>query len=240
VALPEIVEAARALPAREIILDGEAIALSSGGAPLPFQVTMSRFSSRLEVERIRAETPLSPFFFDCLYLDGAALIDEPAAERFAALADSLPLDLRLDHVVTEETEQASAFLERAMKTGHEGVMAKMLDAPYLSNLHLGALDPESGGFVMLGKTFKGMTDAMLVWQTERLLALETRRHGITVVVRPELVVEIAFNDVQASPKYPGGLALRFARVKGYREDKRAAEADTIGTVRAIHEARSGA
>ncbi len=83
-----------------------------------------------------------------------------------------------------------------------------------------------------------MTDAMLAWQTERLLSLETRREGITVVVRPELVVEVAFNEVQASPKYPGGLALRFARVKGYREDKRAAEADTIETVRAIYETRN--
>jgi DNA ligase-1 len=104
----------------------------------------------------------------------------------------------------------------------------------LSNLHLGARDPATGEFVMLGKTFKGMTDAMLAWQTERLLELETRRDGYTVYVRPELVVEIAFDGVQASSRYPGGLALRFARVKGYREDKRADEADTIETVRAIH------
>ena len=108
----------------------------------------------------------------------------------------------------------------------------------LSNLHLGARDPEGGGFVMLGKTFKGMTDEMLAWQTERLLELETRRDGHTVYVRPELVVEIAFDGVQASRRYPGGVALRFARVKGYRSDKRAEEADTIQTVRAIH-ARAG-
>jgi DNA ligase 1 len=105
----------------------------------------------------------------------------------------------------------------------------------LSNIHLGARDPERGGFVMLGKTFKGMTDAMLAWQTERFLELETRREGRVVHVRPELVVEIAFDGVQASSRYPGGLALRFARVKGYRPDKRAAEADTIDTVRAIHD-----
>jgi DNA ligase-1 len=102
----------------------------------------------------------------------------------------------------------------------------------LSNLHLGARDPATGGFVMLGKTFKGMTDAMLAWQTERLLELETRRDAHTVYVRPELVVEIAFDGVQASTRYPGGVALRFARVKGYREDKRADEADTIEAVRA--------
>ena len=108
----------------------------------------------------------------------------------------------------------------------------------LSNLHLGARDPGSGGFVMLGKTFKGMTDEMLAWQTERLLTLETQREGHTVHVRPELVVEIAFDGVQTSPRYAGGLALRFARVKGYRQDKSPSEADTIDTLRAIH-ARAG-
>jgi DNA ligase-1 len=104
---------------------------------------------------------------------------------------------------------------------------------WLSNIHLGARDPATDGFVMLGKTFKGMTDEMLEWQTKELLARETRREGHVVFVRPELVVEIAFNDVQRSPQYPGGVALRFARVKGYRPDKRAMEADTIEAVRAF-------
>jgi len=104
---------------------------------------------------------------------------------------------------------------------------------WLSNLHLGARDP-AGGFVMLGKTFKGLTDAMLAWQTERLLELEVARDAYTVHVRPELVVEVAFDGVQTSPRYPGGMALRFARVKRHRPDKSAAEADTVDTVRAIH------
>jgi DNA ligase-1 len=104
----------------------------------------------------------------------------------------------------------------------------------LSNLHLGARDPASGGHVMLGKTFKGMTDEMLAWQTERLLELETHREGHVVFVRPELVVEVAFDGVQTSPRYPGGMALRFARVKGYRPDKAPSDADTVETVRAIH------
>jgi DNA ligase 1 len=104
---------------------------------------------------------------------------------------------------------------------------------FLSNLHLGARDPESGQFVMLGKTFKGLTDELLRWQTEALLAREIRRDDYTVYVRPELVVEIAFNDVQVSPHYPGGVALRFARVKRYRPDKQAGEADTIAQVRAF-------
>jgi DNA ligase-1 len=105
---------------------------------------------------------------------------------------------------------------------------------WLSNLHLGARDPQTGGFVMLGKTFKGLTDEILEWQTKELLARETRRDAYTVYVRPELVVEIAFNDLQESSHYPGGVALRFARVKGYRPDKRAEEADTIDTVRKLH------
>ena len=105
----------------------------------------------------------------------------------------------------------------------------------LCNLHLVALDPQTGGFVILVKTFKGMTDEMLAWQTERFQEIETGREGIVVHVRPELVVEVAFDGLQPSPRYPGGLALRFARVKGYRPDKRADDADTIETVRAIHE-----
>jgi DNA ligase-1 len=106
---------------------------------------------------------------------------------------------------------------------------------WLSNLHLGARDP-AGGFVMLGKTFKGLTDAMLTWQTERLLELAVDRDEWAVTVRPELVVEIAFDGVQASTRYPGGVALRFARVLRYREDKAATEADTVGAVRALSHA----
>ncbi len=111
---------------------------------------------------------------------------------------------------------------------------------WLSNLHLGARDPDTGGFVMLGKTFKGLTDEMLAWQTAHLLTLEAGRDRHVVYVRPSLVAEIAFNDIQISPTYAGGLALRFARVKRYRLDKQASEADTIDTVRAIAEAAAGA
>ena len=104
---------------------------------------------------------------------------------------------------------------------------------WLSNLHLGARDETSGAFVMLGKTFKGMTDEMLSWQTEQLLAREVAREGITVFVRPELVVEVAFNEIQDSRQYPGGLTLRFARVKRYRQDKTAADTNTIEDVRRL-------
>jgi len=269
-AVPEIVEAVQGLPARELILDGEAVAIGKAGAPRPFQETMRRFGRKLDVERLRAELPLAGYFFDCLRRETVALIDRPAQERFAALAEALPAALVIPRIVTSDATEAQAFYADALARGHEGVMAKALDAPYeagsrgaswlkikrahtldlvvlavewgsgrrrgwLSNLHLGARDPEKGDFVMLGKTFKGLTDELLEWQTRELLAREVKRDEYTVYVRPELVVEIAFNDLQASPRYPGGLALRFARVKGYRSDKTAAQADTIETVRSIYE-----
>jgi DNA ligase-1 len=109
----------------------------------------------------------------------------------------------------------------------------------LSNLHLGALDPATGQYVMLGKTFKGLTDAMLAWQTKEFLARETHRDQWTVYVRPEIVVEIAFSDLQESTRYPGGLALRLARVKRYREDKQASDADNMDSVRQIQAAQAG-
>jgi DNA ligase-1 len=273
-AVPELVEAARAFGSRAIIVEGEAIALRPDGSPLPFQTTMRRFGRRLDVEAVRGELPLTLFLFDLLYLDGASLLDEPLARRSALLAASVPGSLVVPRLVTDSAEAAGDFHRAAVDRGHEGVMAKALDAPYeagrrgrrwlkvktvrtldlvvlaaewghgrrrgwLSNLHLGARDPEHGGFVMLGKTFKGMTDEMLRWQTERLAELEVSRDDYTVYVRPELVVEVAFNDLQTSPHYPGGLALRFARVKGYRPDKTAADADTIETLREIYRRQGG-
>jgi ATP-dependent DNA ligase I len=273
-AVPELVEAIRALPARELVIEGEAIALRTDGTPHSFQTTMRRFGRKLEVERLRQTLPLSQFLFDLLYLDGTALLDEPARRRFAALSDTVPSALQIPRLVTASASQASEFLAQALERGHEGIMAKALDAPYeaghrgrrwlkvkpartldlvvlaaewghgrrqgwLSNLHLGARDP-LGGFVMLGKTFKGMTDEMLAWQTTRLLELEAARDGHTVYVRPELVVEVAFNDVQTSPQYPGGLALRFARVKRYRTDKSASGADTMDALWEIFRRQTGA
>jgi DNA ligase-1 len=267
-AVPEVVEQVRGLAARDLILEGEAIALRPDGSPHPFQTTMSRFGRRLDVARVRHAVPLTLFVFDLLYLDGASVMDEPLSRRAEALAAVVPELLRVPRIVTGSLDVARGFLDAALSRGHEGVMVKALDAPYeagrrgrrwlklkpvrtldlvvlaaewghgrrrgwLSNLHLGARDPATGGFVMLGKTFKGMTDEMLTWQTARLQELEVSRDGQTVYVRPELVVEVAFNDLQASPQYPGGLALRFARIKGYRPDKLAADADTIDTLREI-------
>jgi ATP-dependent DNA ligase I len=266
--VPEVVEMARSLPVRSLVLDGEALALRADGRPHPFQISASRFGSRLDVERLRATLPLTPFVFDALHLDGEDLVERPAAERHAALASIVPERWRAPRIVTSDVAAAEAFLRDTLARGHEGVLVKALDSSYeagrrgagwikvkpvhtldlvilavewghgrrkgwLSNLHLGARDPSTGGFVMLGKTFKGLTDAMLTWQTQQLLALESRRDSWTVYVRPELVVEIAFDSVQRSLRYSGGVTLRFARVIRYRPDKQPEEADTIDAVRAL-------
>jgi DNA ligase 1 len=273
--VPEIVEVVRGSPRSTLILDGEAIALRPDGSPLSFQLTMRRFGRKLQVDDMRQELPLSVFFFDCLLFDDDALIDRPAQDRFAAVERAVPAQTIIPRVVTADARVAFEFFEAALARGHEGVVAKALDARYeagrrgagwikvkrantldlvvlaaewghgrrsrwLSNLHLGARDPAAGGFVMLGKTFKGLTDEMLEWQTaefqKRSLASadsDAASAGWVVPVRPEIVVEIAFNEIQESSQYAGGLALRFARVKGYRPDKRPEEADTIETVRRL-------
>jgi DNA ligase-1 len=266
--LPEVAALVRALPVTRLVADGEAIALHPDGRPHPFAITASRVGSRRDVAAGRATTPITPFVFDVLHLDGTDLLDEPAARRLAALDDVVPQANRVERVITGDPPTAREFLADTLRRGHEGILAKSLTAPYeagrrgaawlkvkpvhtldlvvlavewgsgrrktwLSNIHLGARDP-AGGFVMLGKTFKGMTDDMLAWQTTRFTELAAGPLDQWVVpLRPEQVVEIAFDGLQRSPRYPGGLALRFARVLRYRDDKTAAEADTIDSVRAL-------
>jgi len=267
-ALPEIVEEAACLTLRSAVFDGEAVALDGEARPRPFQETMRRFGRRAEVATLRRSLPLSFFLFDCLHLDGVDTIGLAYRERIEALDRVVPSTRRVPRIITEDRAKAAAFRARALAAGHEGVMAKSLEAPYaagrrgsewlklkpvhsldlvvlaaewgsgrrrgwLSNLHLGARDPSAGGFAMLGKTFKGMTDKMLAWQTERLLACETHQRGNTVYVRPEVVVEVEFDGLQRSGHYPGGVALRFARIKRYRTDKCAAEVDNLEAVRSL-------
>ena len=260
--LPEVVAVAQALPATDVVLDGEAIALDDQGRPRPFQETASRTAMGEGVA-------VTPYFFDVLHLDGRDLLDSPASERAAALDALVPEAHRVPRLVTGSPEDAEAFLAETIGSGHEGVVVKSLTAAYdagrrgaawvkvkpvhtldlvvlavergsgrrsgwLSNIHLGARDPDSGELVMLGKTFKGMTDEMLAWQTERFTELaDGPTDGYVVRVRPEQVVEIAFDGVQRSTRYPGGVALRFARVVRYRDDKTPDQADTIETVRAL-------
>jgi DNA ligase-1 len=272
--VPEIVEMVLALPAAQLILDGEAIAFDAAGRPRPFQITMRRFGRKLGVQELRGAIPLRAYFFDCLRLGENTLADRSTQERWAALAEVLPQSARVPRVVSSSAPSAQRFYDEALGAGHEGVMAKALGAPYeagdrgaswlkikrthtldlvvlaaewghgrrsgrLSNLHLGAREGDSGTYVMLGKTFKGLTDETLEWQTRELLAREVRRDASTVYVRPELVVEIAFSDLQSSTRYPGGVALRLARVKGYRPDKSVQEADTMDAVRRVFAAQRG-
>jgi DNA ligase-1 len=267
-AVPEIVEAARQLPGRELIFEGEVLSLTPERRPQPFQITMRRFGRKLDLERMRAELPLTPFWFDLLYLDGQSLIDEPQRRRFSALGELVPASAVVPHTLTGDAAAAGEFLREALERGNEGIMAKAPEAGYaagargqswlkvkkahtldlvilaaewgngrrqgwLSNLHLGARDTDKGGFAMLGKTFKGLTDEMLAWQTEQFLKIEIGRDAYTVYVEPKIVAEVAFSDIQVSPRYVSGLALRFARVKRYRPDKTADQADTFQTVQKL-------
>ncbi|MCH8611931.1 ATP-dependent DNA ligase [Arsenicicoccus dermatophilus] len=266
--VPEVVEVARALDVRQVVLDGEAIALRADGRPQPFQVTGARTASSADPQRLRERTPLTTYLFDVLHLDGADLVDLPQAERDAVLARIAP-DHLVPSLVTADPDEAAAFFADLVTAGHEGVVIKDLQTRYaagrrgtgwtkvkprhtvdlvvlavewgsgrraglLSTIHLGARLPDGEGFAMLGKTFKGMTDEMLAWQTRRFLELETHREGGVVHLRPEQVVEVAVDGIQTSRRYPAGMALRFARVLRYRDDKTAAEADTVDVVRALH------
>jgi DNA ligase-1 len=259
--LPEVVAVLEKLPVRAAVLDGELIALYEDGRPLAFQDTASRAASAegpalsvflfdaLHLEG--ADLIDLPDWKRHAELAWAVppellmprLVTDSAAEATAFFRDAIARGHEGVVVKSLDTPYAAGrrgagwikvkprhtldLVVLAVEWGHGRRRG------WLSNLHLGARDPATGGFVMLGKTFKGLTDELLTWQTSRLLALESRRDAYTVYVRPELVVEIAFDGVQRSPRYPGGLALRFARVLRYREDKPAAEADTIDMVRAL-------
>jgi DNA ligase-1 len=259
-ALPGVRDAVLRLPARQAVLDGEALWMTLEG-PAAFQDTVS------QIDGDAPPAGITTFLFDLLHLDSQDCLDAPLQERAAAL-NSIAPELKIPAVVTSDPNEGQRVLEEALDAGHEGVVVKDAASPYaagrrgkawrkdkpvrtydlvvlaaewghgrrqgwLSNLHLGARHPVTGDFVMVGKCFKGLTDELLQWQTAALLEREIARQGIAVFVRPELVVEIALDGVQSSTRYAGGVALRFARVKRYRPDKRPAEADTIDDLRAL-------
>ncbi|WP_341975554.1 ATP-dependent DNA ligase [Microbacterium sp. LTA6] len=265
--VPEIVEIVRGLPARDLILDGETLSLDEDGGPRPFQETMSRFGADVSRElvlrpwffdllhldgRDLIDEPLAVRLAELDRVAGnwripGIITDDPdAAEQLSRDA----LAAGHEGVVVKSTE--SPYI--AGRRGKSWVKVKPVHTydlvvlaaewgsgrrrGWLSNIHLGAYDPEGefgepGGFVMVGKTFKGLTDELLRWQTETFPERETHRTGAAVFLRPEVVVEIAIDGVQRSPRYPGGIALRFARVKHYRPDKAPADADTIQTLRTL-------
>ncbi len=259
--LPEVVAVARSLPPLDLILDGEALALDASGKPLPFQDTASTTATHAGATGIRPfffdvllledesliEAPLSQRldrldrvvpeehrvrrlvttsadeaqeFFDTAIADGqeGVIIKRLDAPYDAGRRGSAWVKVKPRHTLD--------LVVLAVEWGSGRRQG------WLSNIHLGARGAD-GDFVMLGKTFKGMTDEMLAWQTERFLGLETSRSGHVVHVEPVQVVEIAFDGVQRSTRYPGGVALRFARVLRYRDDKTADEIDTLETVRSV-------
>jgi DNA ligase-1 len=259
-ALPGIAAAVRGLPVRQGVFDGEALWMGENG-PAPFQDTVAQIDAEAPPEGVVTflfdllhvdgadllDTPLEEraarleALAPHLKIPAALTADAARAERI--LDDAL----RAGHEGVVVKDAASLYAAgRRGKAWRKVKPVRTYDLVvlgaewghgrrqgWLSNLHLGARDPATGAFVMVGKCFKGLTDELLAWQTDELLARETGRAGIAVFARPELVVEIALDGVQSSTRYPGGVALRFARVKRYRPDKRADEADTIDDLRAL-------
>jgi DNA ligase-1 len=279
--LPDIVSSVRdEIVAGTGLLEGEVVAVGREGKPMVFQDLMRRFGRVHDIQEAMDEIPLRVFLFDVLFLEGRALVNLPYEERRQILEALCETGMLVERIVTSDAAEASAFLEHAMRAGHEGLMAKDLGSIYevgkrgkkwlkvkpsekldlvivaadwgygrrtgwLSNYHLAARDEETGEYLLLGKTFKGLTDEEFGEMTRMLQEIKVSEDGYTVRVRPQIVVETAFNEIQKSPHYRSGLALRFARVTRIRADKGPMEADTIQRARTLYEnqfkfkARSG-
>ena len=259
----ELVELVRAMPCESVVLDGETLALTDEGRPRPFQETMSRFgSTREEQVRALLLRPyfFDCLHLDGVDLLDAPLSERNTALAKVAAGHVIPGEVDPAEPAEVLAAAMAAGHEGVMvkaldspyaagRRGRSWLKVKpvhtidlvVLAAEWghgrrtgtLSNLHLGARDPDGGPPIMVGKTFKGLTDELLAWQTTRLQEIESRRTDWTVYVRPELVVEIELDGVQTSTRYPGGIALRFARVLRYRPDKEPADADTITTLREL-------
>jgi DNA ligase-1 len=230
---------------------------------------MRRFRRIHGVEAAAGEIPLRLYLFDCLYLDGVSLIDEPYEKRWAKLAEITGGNHLTHRRITGSADEAEALLKESLAAGHEGLMAKSPASAYmpgnrgklwfkikpaetldcvivaadrgsgrrrgwLSNYHLAVADGQDG-FAPVGKTFKGLTDRQFAEMTARLAALKSGDDGYTVTVRPEVVVEVAYNEIQKSPQYSSGFALRFARIKRIREDKDPRQASTLAELQALYE-----
>ncbi len=270
--LPEVIETARkCITAKEVILEGEVIAVDSKGYPIPFQHLMRRFRRVHAIEDMVEKIPVKLYLFDILYLNGESLIQVPYVQRRQILAVNAGGIALTKQIVTDKTEEAERFLKEAIDAGHEGLMAKKIDSSYtpgirgkrwlkikpvlepldlvivaaeygygrrhewISDYYLAARDAETGEFLAVGKTFKGLTDAEFIEMTKRLKELVIKEEPRRVVVIPKIVVEVTYNEIQKSPKYKCGMALRFARISRIREDKTPEEADTIQRVREIYE-----
>ena len=270
--LPDIVEIVRQrVKLDEAILEGEVIAVGKNGNPLPFQHLMRRFRRVYSIERMIEEIPVELYLFDIIYMNGESLISLPYVERRRKLEEAVSGIFLTKQLITSNSKEAEHFLEEAINEGHEGLMAKRLNSPYipgirgkhwlkvkrtlepldlvivaaeygtgrrhewLSDYYLAARDEETGEFLTIGKTFKGLTDREIEEMTKRLKQIAVEERGHVVIVKPQIVVEVAYNEIQKSPKYKSGMALRFARITRIRDDKGPEEADTIQRVRQIYE-----
>jgi DNA ligase-1 len=268
--IPEISEIARKeVKGDSFILDGEVVAVGKDGRPFPFQELMRRFKRIHGIESAASEIPLCLYLFDCLYLDGRSLIDEPYEARWQKLGQITGGKYLAARKLTTDEAEAEAFLNEAIAAGHEGLMAKALDSPYmpgnrgklwfkvkpaetvdcviiaadrgsgrrrgwLSNYHL-AVTNGADGFAPVGKTFKGLTDREFTAMTAKLKELQLADDGYTVTVKPEVVVEVAYNEIQRSPQYSSGFALRFARITRIRDDKSPEQATKLTELQILYE-----
>ncbi|WP_428083004.1 ATP-dependent DNA ligase [Candidatus Hadarchaeum sp.] len=270
--LPEIKNLVhRELQATEAIVEGEVIAVAKDGYPLPFQSLLQRFRREREVEKMSREIPVRLYLFDLLYLDGLSFVDQPCEERRRRLREIAGNIELTEQLRTSRADLGKDFLVRALRAGHEGLMAKKPGSQYvpgvrgklwlkikpilepldlvvvgaefgygrrhqwLSDYYLAARDENTGNFEIVGKTFKGLSDDEIKEMTRELQNLVVRLEGRRVWVLPRIVVEIAYNEIQRSSKYPCGMALRFARIIRLRPDKSPMEADTIQRVQEIFE-----
>jgi DNA ligase-1 len=268
--LPEIVAIAQTdLHGESFILDAEVIATGTDGRPFPFQELMRRFRRVHGIEAAASDIPLALYLFDCMYLNGRSLIDEPYETRWQTLSEMAAGKYLASRKIIGDKDEAEAFLNDSISAGHEGLMAKALDSAYLpgnrgklwfkvkaaetidcvimaadrgsgrrrgwlSNYHL-AVARGTGDFAPVGKTFKGLTDKQFAEMTRRLQQIQTSDDGYTVGVSPEVVVEVAYNEIQRSPQYSSGFALRFARIKRIREDKGPGDITTLAQLQSLYD-----
>lgn len=269
--LPEIVDIIkRKIHVNDVILEGEVIAVDEKGNPKPFQDLMKRFKRVKDFNIIIRKIPIKLYLFDILYLNGKLLIDEPYYKRYEYLTTVVPRELLAERIVTDNIETAKIFYNKCIQMGHEGIMIKKLDSPYvmgvrgaywikikevetidvvivgaewghgrrkgwLSDYYLAVYDPDNDEFLIVGKTFKGLTDEEFTWMTNKLLELKISDEEYRIWVKPEIVVEVAFNEVQKSPKYKSGFALRFARITRFRLDKSPKDVTTIDELKEIYQ-----
>ncbi|AMQ19517.1 ATP-dependent DNA ligase [Thermococcus peptonophilus] len=273
--IPEVVEAIKAaVKPKKAIVEGELVAVGEGGKPRPFQYVLRRFRRKYNIDEMIEKIPLELNLFDVMFVDGESLIETKFIDRRKKLEEIVEESEKVklaEQLITKKVEEAEAFYKRALELGHEGVMAKRLDAVYepgnrgkkwlkvkptMENLDLviigaewgegrrahllgsflvAAYDPHSGEFVPVGKVGSGFTDEDLIEFTKMLKPYIVRQEGKFVEIEPKFVIEVTYQEIQKSPKYKSGFALRFPRYVALREDKSPEEADTIERVAELYE-----